>query len=183
MKAGEYQNRTAMMLRNIFKEGLVRIEWDVSEYDGHTFNHNLIYAPRVDIAVGPFNSYMDLDIGIDKTKPFQNHPFTKKLSEVLLRNADSLDQVWSSTPLCYLAIEIEFSGSSKHILGSIINACVSGAIGIVVANKENLDKVQRAYKYIMRLDAHERISINYLRNLVVFEENEFLDFLSTIKIM
>jgi hypothetical protein len=175
----EYQNKVAFILRNIFGKELVKTEWDSVRYDGHGGNHSRVYAPRHDIAVGPFNSSMDLDIGNDKTKSMLSHPFTKKLIRCALEQREKIDKVWNSFSRCFLAIEIEFSGSEKHILGSIINASVSGAIGIVITNHNNIEKAKRLSSYIMRLEGLERIDLNVLRNLVIFEQENFIYFLKT----
>lgn len=177
MNTKEYQNEVATVLRDVFGKDLVKTEWDSVQHDGHTANHKSVYAPRHDIAVGPFNSYMDLDIGTDKTKSMQSHPFTKKLIKGAFQHRETLDKIWNSISRCYLAIEIEFSGSSKSILGSIVNASVSGSIGIVIANKDNLETADRICKYMMRLEGLERLEINALRNLIVFGENQFLELL------
>ncbi len=173
----EYQNKLAGILQDIFGKELVKTEWDSVKFDGHGGNHSQVYAPRHDIAVGPFNSYADLDLGNDRTKVMLSHSFTKKLIKCVLSQRETIDKVWNSFSRCFLAIEIEFSGSEKHILGSIINASVSGAIGIVITNHDNIKKAERLSSYIMRLEGLERIDLNVLRNLVIFEQDDFISFL------
>jgi len=181
MTANKYQNKVAKILYAIFGEKLVKTEWDSVKYDSHFANHKLVYAPRIDIAVGPFNSYKDLDIGIDKAELMQSHPFTKELINRVFKHRETMDKIWNSISRCYLAIEIEFSGSSKHILGSIINASVSGSIAIIITSNNHFKKVNRISKYLMRLEGLERLEINTLRNLIIFKENEFLEFLQIFK--
>lgn len=175
----KYQNKVAVILRGIFSNELVKTEWDSVQYDGHSGNHSRIYAPRHDIVVGPFNSYKDLDLGDDHTKVMQSHPFTKKLINTVLSQRETLDKVWNSFSRCFLAIEIDFSGSDKHILGSIINATVSGSIGIVVTNREKFERTKKLANYILRLEGLERIDLNMLRNLIIFEQKDFIYFLQT----
>jgi hypothetical protein len=91
----------------------------------------------------------------------------------------ALDSLWNDLSRCYLAIEIEFSGSSKHILGSIINATTSGSIGIIVGNKSTIEKIKRNCNYFLILEGYERVKTNYLSNLWVFEDKEFLHFLKS----
>jgi|WetSurMetagenome_2_1015567.scaffolds.fasta_scaffold91088_2 hypothetical protein len=181
MEAKDYQNKLVKDLRLTFGNELVEKEWDSVKYDPHSGNHTLVYAPRIDIAVGPFNPYMDLDIGIDNTKPMQSHPFTKRLYKDELQYRATLKKVWNSFSLCYLAIEIEFSGSSKHILGSIVNASISGSIGIIVANKTTLKKAVRISKYLLRLEERKGFGVNHLRNLIIYSEDEFSQIVSEIK--
>lgn len=129
-KAREYQNKIAPLLGSIFGDDQVKLEWDSVKYDGHTTNHISVYGPRIDIAVGPFNSYMDIDIGNDKPAKLKKHKLVKTLIKKVFADREDFDKIWNKTSRCFIAIEIDFSGSSKHILGSIINATVSGAIGI-----------------------------------------------------
>jgi len=177
MLASEYQNQLITILRNIFGSELVRPEWDSVQYDLHSGNHKIVYAPRHDIAVGPFNSLWDFDIGTDATKSMQFHPFTKRLYKDYLRDRDTLKKCWNSLSRCYLAIEIEFSGSSKHLLGSILNAAVSGSIGIVIVNKNNMAKAVRMVNYLLRLEDFEKVKLNVLRNLIIFDCDDFLKLL------
>lgn len=178
MNANEYQNKIADILRNIFGNDLVKTEWDSVTCDGHTANHTKIYAPRHDIAIGPFNSYADLDIGIDRTWNMRKHPFTKELINKELKHREVLDKVWNKYSRCFLAIEIEFSGSSKHTMGSIINAVVSGSIGIIITTEERMKKVNRIYKYVLRLENLGNLEINVLRNLIIFNDKQFLELLN-----
>lgn len=47
---------------------------------------------------------------------------------------------------CFLAIEVEDSGSRKHLLGDMINASVSGRIGVLVGYNE--DKYQTFMRHL-----------------------------------
>jgi hypothetical protein len=178
MKATKYQGQLANALKSIYGEELVEVEWDSVQYDGHTSNHKSVYAPRIDIAVGPFNSYGHLDTGRDQTRSMQSHPFTKRLIDAYLEPRASLRKVWNSFARCQLAIEIAYSGSSKHILGDLVNACVSGSIGIVIGTEDNVEKIVRTCNYLRRLESLGRLNINALRNLIIFTDDEFLKLLS-----
>lgn len=177
MLAHEYQNQLITNLRSIFGDELVEPEWDSVKYDLHSGNHKIVYAPRHDIAVGPFNSYLNFDIGIDATELMQSHPFTKRLYKDYLKDRDTLKKCWNSLSRCYLAIEIEFSGSSKQLLGSMVNAAVSGSIGIVIVKKTDIEKANRISTYLMRLEDFEKVKLNMLRNLIIFECDDFLKLL------
>ncbi len=181
MKSNSYQKEALEILRDIFGEQMVKNEWDSVTYDGHTHNHKAVYAPRHDIAVGPFNSYADLDIGNDRTSVMKSHLLTKKLYDGTLSNRGKLDEVWNNFPRCYLAIEIECNGSSKHMLGSIINASVSGSIGIVIVPEHRKEKARRICNYINRLRGMERLELYTYDNLIVFGQAEFLDFIKSFR--
>jgi hypothetical protein len=157
MNARDYQNKLLTDFQYIFSDQSVEKEWDSVKYDPHFSNHKEVYAPCHDIAIGPFNDYSDLDCGIDKTKPMQTHPFIKNLINDRLQAGCQLKDVWNSFSRCFIAIEIEFSGSSKHILGSIINASVSGSIGIIIGNEKNIKKIKRIDSYLFRLEELERL--------------------------
>ena len=177
MNTRDYQKEIEIRLGNIFGVEMVKSEWDSVVHDGHIANHKSIYAPRHDIAVGPFNSSMDIDIGGDKTWQMRKHPFTKELIDKQLSHRDVLEKVWNKHSRCFLAIEIDFSGSSKHLMGSIINSTVSGSIGIIITKEEKKKKTERICNYIMRLEGLGALEVNMLRNLIVFEDKEFLELL------
>ena len=180
MKARDYQKRAISDLRRIFPNVKVDKEWDSVKYDPHISNHRDVYAPRIDIAVGPFNDFFELDVGTDITKQMQSHPFTKRLIQNKLERGLTLKRLWNSYSRCFMAIEIEFSGTSKHILGSMINASVTGSIGIIITNQSKYEVTNRLFNYFLRLESLERMSLNTLGNLFIFEEEEFLNFLSII---
>jgi hypothetical protein len=173
MKAVDYQDKLILDFQRIFPSNQVLKEWDTVKYDPHFSNHKDVYAPRVDIAIGPFNDYSDLDCGIDRTKLMKTHPFIKKLTEDKREAGLRMKDLWNSFSRCFIAIEIEFSGTSKHILGSMINASVNGSIGIVLTNKVNYDKTNRIFSYFLRLESLERMKLTTLGNLFVYEQSQF----------
>ncbi len=187
MKTKDYQHSLARHLADIFGQEMVETEWDSVKYDGHTSNHRTIYAPRHDIVVGPFNSYADLDVGRDNTELMKVHPFTKRIVREIGWDKGDFKNCWNDFARCYLAIEIELGGgtkksnSLKHIFGSVVNASVSGAIGIVVVNEHTSKKVERVYGYIGRLKYLERLIVRTIDNLVIIDEDELLDIVREVK--
>ena len=182
MTTKEYQTRVFKILQSIFGVDLVRQEWDSLQYDGHgSYNKQITYSPRLDLAVGPFNGLTDLDLGVDQTKSMKKHPLTKRLFKDAISRWSTLDEAWKPTSRCYLAIEIEHSGSSKHIMGDIINVCASGSLGILVVNNKNYEKANRIYKYLNRLIDFERFDMNGLKNLIIFKDSEFIKVIAEIK--
>lgn len=174
--AKEYQAQAYKTLKEIFGEGMVKNEWDSLTYDNHTHNHVSVYGPRTDIAVGPFNSYADLDIGNDETAIMKKHPLVQRLQE---RTGDCV--VWNNFARCFIAIEIVFSGSSKNIAGDLLNAVSTGAIGIVVAHRDIYKKVSGVLNYFGRLQDFGRLSEQGLKNIMLFSDEDFLKFLWELK--
>lgn len=170
--AKKYQDVVLKKLRDIFGEEVVKSEWDSVTYDSHFHNHKSVYAPRIDIAVGPFNSYGDLDIGNDRTAVMKNHLLVERLNE-------RYEIAWNNLSRCFLAIEIVFSGSSKHIMGDFLNATSTGAIGIIVSRGKSHDKAKRMLGYLNRLEDFKRI--HRMRNLMLFRDDDFLKFLEELK--
>jgi hypothetical protein len=178
MNAAEYQERLRLDLQRIFPNEEVKKEWDTVKYDPHLSNHKDVYGPRVDIAVGPFNEYSRLDRGDDTTKRMWSHPFVKELTKGKREAGLRRKHLWNSFSRCFMAIEIEFSGTSKHVLGSMINASVNGSIGIVVADRPNCDKAHRIFNYFLRLESFETMTLTTLGNLFIYDQEQFLSLVS-----
>jgi hypothetical protein len=189
MNTREYQKTLFETFQVIFGEDQVKYEYDSAKSDVHFSKHKQVYWPRHDIAVGPFNSYPDWDIGNDNTKLMQKHPFTKRLIRDESWMNKHIQRCWNKFSVCYLAIEIELgrgknkSNSLKHILGSVINASISGSIGIIVVDSDTSKKVYRVYNYLRMLEDRERLKIVTLNNLIIIDESEFqtllTDFIKT----
>lgn len=168
MLAFEYQKRITKILKTIFGEKLVRKEWSAAS--GDNLWRDRVYAPRVDIAVGPFNSRWNHDLGIDSAAAMELHPMIKEINERTTIK-------WNEFSRCAIAIEIEFGRIQKYILGDIVNASILGGIGIVIANKESEEKIMRAVHYFESMDIRR---VNICQNLIVFNDKNFLDFLSSL---
>jgi hypothetical protein len=173
MNAQDYKKKILKDLRYIFPNELIETEFDSVKYDIHGSSHKEVYAPIHDLAVGPFNSYRNLDCGIDDTQRMKSHPFTERLVEPKLEKGLAWDKLWNSFSRCFLAIELEFSGSLKHMLGGIVNASVSGSIGVVIASGHNRNKIDRLVSYLFRLEDLGTLELKTIGNLFVFNEDEF----------
>lgn len=180
MNAKDCQNKLCDRLKQIFPGIPVQKEWDSCKYDPHISNHKDVYGPRLDIAVGPFNSYANLDCGIDGTATMKTHPFTHLLFQDRLEAGCKWNELWNSFSRCFLAIELEYSGSMKHILGGLINASVSGSIGLVITKNNHQAKANRLDNYLDRLESLGLLKLNTYANLFVFEEDEFFEFLTRV---
>ena len=187
MNTTEYQSQLIGLLKEIFGEEYVKREWDSLKYDSHLSNHKSIYGPRIDIAVGPFNGMVELDTMLDNTSVMKNHLLTRRIVKEIAWDDADFDKCWNDFSRCYLAIEIELgrskksSNSLKHLLGSIINASVTGSIGIVVTDKNTEKKVDRLYYYLLRLKGLGRLQINTLDNLIRIDKDAFLEIISDVK--
>lgn len=142
MTATEARDTLAILLAVVFGRENVRPEWPsrAKARDWLQVSRD-IYAPRPDIAVGPFN----IDEGA-KTEPIndifkRNGAFFSKLS---LRDSNCNDN-----PRCLIAIEIENSNKGKHMMGNIINASLLGKVGIIVTlRKEFSTSAINMIKYL-----------------------------------
>src|SRR3989338_1211827 len=149
----EYQEGIYNSLKEVFGEELVEKEWNVAKNSRDDLTRKM-YCPRIDIAVGPFR--------IDGTTNFQNPQMDQELErhrffvERLFQNSEShggnLDDFLGNrneNPRCFLAIEIEGSGSRKHMLGDVANASIIGSIGIIIPfNEKKLKQFKKIKGYI-----------------------------------
>jgi hypothetical protein len=157
----EYQLSAKASLGRIYRK--VEVQWHPFLGVGRD-----MYAPRIDIAVGPFamerrrleERYTEL--------LFETRPFIESLIECHNQNLDDVEQKASFEPIaffnlnarCLLCIEIEDSGSRKHCLGNLVNASALGRIGLLIARSEE----------IRRTFLRQRV---YLRFLADVEKNSF----------
>ncbi len=152
MRANEYQQLAAERLRRYFDD--VQVEWSVVKGAADTLQRDIHrYAPRVDIAIGPFNTTPGPD---------------PKINEVLLPRRLRLrlaDRPANSNPRCLLAIEIVFSGSSKHVMGDMLNAGAHGLYGLVIGDGAHMQKIQRISRYLAVLADLEKLPPMFLNAL------------------
>jgi hypothetical protein len=145
----KYQESACKFLIRIFGEDNVKKEWSVTKDSQDGYARGL-YAPRLDIAVGPFN--INGRIEENNAAIIRTLDDNKDIIERLIESAEcsiptfrELRSNRNKNPRCFLAIEIEKSGSRKHMLGNIANTSIIGALGIVVPFD---DKALIAYKRI-----------------------------------
>lgn len=122
------------------------------------------YAPRVDLAVGPYSTSSGrLNMSIEML-PATMRPWFEGLRS-------------NENPRCLLAVEIVNSGSAKHMLGDLLNASALGLFGLVVCNEPVLPKVQRNLAYVRQLVTVGK-SPALFQNVRVLS---FSDFVSTMR--
>ena len=142
MKAKSFQEKLKQTLEGYFSE--VEKEWTVSKNATDTFSANSKrYSPRLDIAVGPFN------VTQGNRKDEIERKFSNEIPRKLKTLLNGLSQ--NPNPRCGLAIEISFSGSSKHILGDITTASMMGLYGLVITNNKTSEKANRIFEYVKTL--------------------------------
>lgn len=169
LTAKEYQKRVTERLQEIFaKEDMVREEWAVSLDAADGFADPRRYAPRLDIAVGPFNISHDIDQNVAEINSVARDHW------LIAHIQDGKTLTRPDNPRCLLAIEIEFSGSSKHVLGDFTNASMMGLIGVVVGTPENMERICRVRQYITWLQSVGKAPTSLFGNIVVFDAHDFL---------
>ncbi|OGG40580.1 hypothetical protein A2118_00895 [Candidatus Kaiserbacteria bacterium GWA2_50_9] len=151
----EYQNIVKAKLELLYSE--VEVQWRPFRGEGRG-----IYAPIVDIAVGPFaieaqygNRYAELLT--------ETHDFIDRLIEKHNANVEDDDEQTSFRRVgrfnrnarCLLCIEIEDSGGRKHCLGDLVNASALGRIGLLVARS----------KKTLKVFLRQRVYLNYLKSV------------------
>ena len=135
MNAIDYQRAIESALRRYFNE--VQLEWPVVKGADDAFTTDLErYAPRVDVAVGPFSVTPGPVTSIcDALLPAQ----------LLDKFADRRK---NDNPRCLLAIEVVHSGTSKHIMGDMLNASSLGLYGVIVGEQSQMPKIRRVRRYL-----------------------------------
>ena len=174
--AKEYQNFVSEKLMSIFGEDNVIKEWDVAKGSRDDYSREL-YCPRIDLAVGPFNISRNIerDAGIISSTVNLHREFIGKLVGKSETNVGSVDDFLSNknrNPRCFLAIEIEKSGTRKHMLGDIANASIIAAIGIVVPmTQSTLNGFKGIKKYVQFATSVGKLNPSFNNVLVVSQEN------------
>ncbi len=163
MTVEEYQELLEEKCHQIFKQIQLEKEWSIS------LGREDIYAPRLDLAVGPFSygtkklgnkfdlMMTDYEVYINEFIKFHNINIEKSN----LPKAD-FQKIKDNNinARCFLAIEIENKVGQKHLIGGAINACSMGRIGLFIGWNE------RTYKYMIRL-------LKYLFFLKEFKNIDF----------
>lgn len=187
MKTDHFTKLLLEELENIFSKELVVPEWNASKDSADDFNNREYYAPRVDIAVGPFNINRELEKNNTNFNGLvdNNISLLQRLYEIshLGENHEYISfQDFISTlnpnPRCFIAIEIENTKDAKRSLGDIVNASVMGKVGIVVPLGEDKYKLfYKIKKYFHYLEQVGKLEGNF-RNVLIIEGNKFLEAIS-----
>ena len=182
----DYQNFVTDKLTDLFPDLSVRKEWPA-------FERSLgVYAPRVDIAIGPFSITPGETRIFEYDTLVEDHrinAFLRSLYEIHLGNVrNELSQEISPSSFndlifknqnarCFIAFEIENTSTKKHIMGSIVNAASLGRIGIGIAYN---DSVLRTFIRILAyLSLLKRVGKNTYdtTNFLIVTKEQFLTIL------
>ncbi|ETZ20139.1 hypothetical protein [Pedobacter sp. V48] len=187
MTVSEYQ----LLLQSEFEH---RFELETKNEWSSKMKHGL-YAPRLDIALGPFA----IEDGNQKTEEhldlFNGHKsFFEQLTEIHLENL----QIITSQTLpeyrndlvsrklhdlehtnyngrCFIAIEIENNVSRKHLMGGAINASTLGKVGIAIGFNETKHRAfLNLYRYFEFLYDVGKPTFN-TSNLLIISKDQLLD--------
>jgi hypothetical protein len=177
MTGSEIQAAICDALANSFEPGQVASEWNMRKGATDVFQDAASYAPRLDVAIGPFNlSFQNREQDAERIRTFE-HPVVERLKQLVWRQNHG-GIYFNPNPRCLVAIEVEHRTSSKHILGGITNASMLGLLGVVVGSSSHIAKVRRIHEYACKLKQVEKAHDDMFGNVACFEETEFLDFLN-----
>ena len=175
MDAKELQQELLGILRKKFGNLNVEKEWDPAKGSQDDY-HRQLYCPRVDLAVSPFNKIHNSQERENILKAVrENQDFIEKLKEVSYH----INFKESENPRCFLAIEIEASGSRKHHLGDITNASILGAVGIIITlDKEGSSTIYNGFKrtrdYLKFATDNNKIESTLANNLLIIRSEDFI---------
>lgn len=169
MNAKRAQTELKELFSERFGKTNVKTEWrsDAGAEDWLRFGD--IYAPRPDIAVGPFNIEEGRNISEFEDVFHQQRNFFNQLG---ISNFS-----FNKNPRCLIAIEIENSNKGKHMLGNIINASLLGKVGIIVTLREEFfNSAKNICNYLNGASERKKIGYNP-SNIAIIRFEELRSFL------
>lgn len=178
MAGKDIQNDIFARLNGVAGIGPVIREWSVRSGAEDSFADLAAYAPRLDIAIGPFNTSVEHRHDDAYAIYVFDHPLINALRDAIRDQNQNFYE--NHNPRCLVGIEIEYATSSKHILGGITNAGMLGRLGIVVGSPDLIGKVRRIHAYVRKLREVEKAPGEMFGNVGCFEHAEFLQLLAAI---
>lgn len=169
-------DRTLSLLEEVFGQGNVIPEWDVAKNSLDALQRRLQYCPRIDFAVRPLN--IDTRIYHNQRLIDEAYQNFEDLIDTLIKNGLTCTR-WTDNknPRCFLAIEYENKTSTKHRLGSLINAGAIGKMGIIVSlNPKVYRSYDRILKYLEFLQQHKKTN-ELQNNYLVIDQGKFEEIL------
>lgn len=172
----EYREKIVPQLSRLFGTNQVISEWDVAKDSRDALGRKL-YCPRIDIAVGPFNTDKNVIKNI-KNREMINNAYLRYKNFICKLNSASDGKIspehLNKNPRCFLAIEIENTGNRKHRLGSIVNAAAIGKVGIIVTfTKESNNSFRKIRKYLQFIRDVKKIEEDISKNVIMISKNDF----------
>ena len=174
MNTIEIQNKIKELFES--KSFVAINEWDVAKNATDEYTRSL-YSPRVDLAIGPFNINGDIENNNSSINRFilDNSILITKIKEkgYYFENFDE-----NKNPRCTIAIEIESSGSRKHMLGDIANASILGKIGLVVPT--SIKKYQQFVKimeFLKFAQSNKKINEVIFNNVIIIKSDDLIEIL------
>ena len=195
-----YEKLVASLLDIKINRGVIdaeiRLQWP-------PFKNNYgrsIYSPSVDIAVGPFaiegrlikeyNKLANENLGLIKklVDGFKENILEVEKSATIghlilpqdIKPSSFCSDAHNQNARCFMAIEVEYSGSRKHMLGDIVNAASLSRIGVIVPWD---DKAFRAFFRIIYYFSFLK-SVNKptypIQNLLIIKKNQFKKILNDL---
>jgi len=101
------------------------------------------------------------------------HPIIQRIIQDVERQ-NGVGFIFRENPRCLLAIEIEFSTSSKHILGGFTNASMMGLVGVVIGPEDKYAKIARIAKYAHKLKETGKAVDGLFLNVACYTTGEFM---------
>ena len=169
-----YQKDLKTVLSRFFP-GETVVEYFIPKNARDQFGREVgVYLPRLDVAVGPFN-----ETDGDAHERIKNEYFEK--APQFLRNiTNGLSQ--NKNPRCALGIEVVYSGTSKHILGDMLNSGTIGLYGLVLVAEDMYSKVARIQEYVRVVKGMRKLPGEFCSNVRVLKADDFLNGLRNISI-
>ena len=169
----EYQEKIVPQLKWMFGTNQVIPEWNVGKDSRDDLGRKL-YCPRIDIAVGPFN----IDGNWVRNREMIDNTYLRYENFICKLNSASDEKISTEhlnrNPRCFLAIEIENTGSRKHRLGSIVNVAAIGKVGIIVTfTNESNNSFRKIRKYLQFVKTVEKIEEDISKNVIIISKNDF----------
>ena len=180
-----YQNEITNLLTTYFSSIVLTPEPNVQK-EWPAFPRDKRYSPRIDIAVGPFaveNNYtLEYDRLCLETRNFLDLCFNVFENNIRdfkpgISGFEYNYKTFNKNARCFIAIEIEKTGTRKHRLGDIVNASSLGRIGLIIAwDASVLKSFLRIIEYFNFLeDVGKNTFIT--KNIAVIEREQFRDIL------
>jgi hypothetical protein len=144
-----------------------------------------MYAPEIDLAVGPFAALRGYVTTYDRMAD-RHAEMLEAMLRAFQRNLRSFGSSYSSPDLeslcshnlnarCFIAVEIERGNPKlKYLIGSLTNAATLGRVGIVVAwDWVRMNDLSRAREYLAEMGAAGKNTLS-TRNVLILGRGQAL---------